>query len=215
MTIKNSLREIEKKTYMSYHQDGLLDIFVGIYALLFGIGIFLRTTTDFSTWFIIPAIFPAIMIPIWISAKKRVTMPRIGYVNFGVRGVNKMMAIFLGLMVAGLGAFMVFGFGAFRGEGWALTMRDFFISNSMLIIGIGALVVSSLFAYTMGLNRLYGYGLSIFVLFFTGYFIAIPFEYLLLTIGLVITISGCVLLMQFIRKYPLPQGDKVNAQESV
>jgi hypothetical protein len=212
MTKKNSLREIEKKTYMSYHQDGLLDIFIGIYVLLFGTGILLLTMTDFSTWFIIPAIFPAIMIPIWLSAKKRITMPRIGYVKFGVRGVNKMMAIFIGLMVFGLGAFMVFGLGASMGEGWALTLRDFFISNSMLIIGIGAAVVSSLFAYTMGLKRLYGYGLLIFVLFFTGYFITIPFEYLLVTIGFVIVISGFVLLMRFIRKYPLPQGDTNNVE---
>jgi hypothetical protein len=215
MPKNNSLREIEKKTYMSYHQDGLLDIFIGIYVLLFGIGISLMTLTEFSTWFIIPAIFPAIMIPLWISAKKRITMPRIGYVNFGVRGVNKMMAIFLGLMVAGLGVFMVFGLGASMGEGWALTLRDFFISNSMLIIGIGAVAVSSLFAYTMGLKRLYGYGLLIFVLFFTGHFITIPFEYLLSAIGFVIIITGSVLLIQFIRKYPLPQGDKINVRKSV
>ena len=209
------MRDIEKKTYMSYHQDGLLDIFIGIYVLLFGIGISLMTMTDFNMWFIIPAIFPAIMIPIWISAKKRITMPRIGYVNFGIRGVNKMMAIFIGLMVAGLGMFMVFGLGASIGEGWALTLRDFFISNSMLIIGIGAIAVTSLFAYTMGLKRLYGYGLLIFVLFFTGHFITIPFEYFLLTIGSVIIISGFVLLLQFIRKYPLPQGDKINVQDSI
>lgn len=212
MTQKNSLREIEKKTYMSYHQDGLLDIFIGIYVLLFGIGILLLTMTDFSTWFIIPAIFPAIMIPIWLSAKKRITMPRIGYVKFGVRGANKMMALFLGLMVAGLGVFMVFGLGASMGEGWALILRDFFISNSMIIIGIGSLAISSLFAYTMGLKRLYGYGLLIFVLFFTGYFITIPFEYLLVTIGFVIVVSGFVLLMRFIRKYPLPQGDTNNVE---
>ena len=200
---------------MSYHQDGLLDIFIGIYVLLFGIGISLMTMTDFNMWFIIPAIFPAIMIPIWISAKKRITMPRIGYVNFGIRGVNKMMAIFIGLMVAGLGVFMVFGLGTSMGEGWALTLRDFFISNSMLIISIGALIVSSLFAYTMGLKRLYGYGLLIFILFFTGHFITIPFEYFLLTIGFVIIISGFTLLLQFIRKYPLPQGDKINVQKSI
>jgi hypothetical protein len=215
VTNKNNLREIEKKTYMSYHQDGLLDIFVGVYILLFGLGILLLTMTDFSTWFVIPAIFPAIMIPIWISAKKRITMPRIGYVKFGVRGANKLMAIFLGLMVAGLGAFMVFGLGASMGEGWALTLRDFFISNSMIIIGIAVATISSLFAYTMGLKRLYGYGLLTLVLFFTGYFIVIPFEYFLVTIGLVIIISGFVLLMRFIRRYPLPQGDKINAQESV
>jgi hypothetical protein len=41
MVNNTSLREIEKKTYMSYHQDGLFDIFVGTYVLLFGIGIYL------------------------------------------------------------------------------------------------------------------------------------------------------------------------------
>jgi len=212
MTKKTSLREIEKKTYMSYNQDGLLDIFVGVYIILFGIGILLLTMTDFSTWFVIPAIFPAIMIPIWISAKKQITMPRIGYVKFRSGGANRLTAIFIGLMVAGLGTFAIFTFSA--SEGWALTLMDLIVSNSMIIIGVGAAIISSLFAYTMGLKRLYGYGLLTFVLFITGYFVAIPFEYFLVTIGLVIVISGFVLLMQFIRKYPLPQGDKIIAQES-
>jgi hypothetical protein len=212
-----SLKEVEKRTYMSYHQDGLLDIFVGIYVLLFGLGILLRTVGDFGTWFIIPAIFPAVMVPIWISAKRRITMPRIGYVKFGVRSAGKLMALLLGLMVAGagLGAFMAFSFTSSQGQGWALAFRELMISYAMIIIGIVAASVSSLFGYTMGLKRLYAYGLLIFVLFSIGYFIPFPFEYILLTIGLVITINGFVLLMQFIRKYPLPQGDETYAKKSL
>jgi hypothetical protein len=53
------------------------------------------------------------------------------------------------------------------------------------------------------------------VLFFTGYFVAVPFEYLLVTIGLVIIINGFVLLMRFIRKHPLTQGDKKIVEESL
>jgi hypothetical protein len=211
---KTSLREIEKKTYMSYHQDGLIDIFVGIYVLLFGLGILLLTVTDFSTWFAIPAIFPAIMIPVWISAKKRITMPRIGYVKLGSRVANKLMAIFIGLMVAGLGVFMVFTF-ASRTQTWASVLRDLLISNGMIIIGISAATISSLFAYIMGLNRLYAYGLLILVLFFAGYFITIPFEYILVTIGLAVIINGFVLLTRFIRKYPLTPGDKKIVEESL
>jgi len=214
MNKRMSLKEVEKRTYMSYHQDGLLDIFVGVYVLLFGLGILLMTVTDFSTWFVIPAIFPAVMVPIWVSVKKRITMPRIGYVKFGSRGANKLMAIFIGLMVAGLGVFMVFTF-ASRSQGWALTLRNLIISNGMIIIGIGAAAISSLFAYTMGLNRLYVYGLLTLALFFAGHFITIPFGYFLLTIGLVIIINGFVLLMQFIRKYPLPQGDEANVEKSL
>jgi hypothetical protein len=211
MNRKMSLREVERRTYMSYHQDGLLDIFVGVYVLLFALGILLMTVTDFSTWFVIPAIFPAVMVPIWVSAKKQITMPRIGYVKFGSRGANKLMAIFIGVLVAGLGAFAVFTFAS--SQGWALTLRNLIISNGMIIIGIGAAVISSLFAYTMGLNRLYAYGLLTLVLFLAGHFITIPFGYFLLTIGLVIVINGFVLLMRFIRKYPLPQGDQVNVEK--
>ena len=210
-----SLKEVEKRTYMSYHQDGLLDIFVGIYVLLFGLGILLRTVGDFSTWFIIPAIFPAVMVPIWVSAKRRITMPRIGYVKFGVRGAGKFMALLLGLVVAGagLGTFMAFSFAS--SQGWALAFRNLMISYAMIIIGIVAASVSSLFGYTMGLKRLYAYGLLIFVLFFAGYFIPFPFEYILLTIGLVITINGFVLLIRFIRKYPITQSDRTIAEKSL
>ena len=198
---------------MSYHQDGLIDIFVGVYVLLFALGILLMTVTEFSTWFVIPAIFPAIMVPIWISAKKRITMPRIGYVKFGSRGANKLTAVFLGLMVAGLGAFMVFSFSS--SQAWALTLRNLIISNGMIIIGISAAAISSLFAYTMGLKRLYAYGLLALVLFLAGHFVTILFAYFLLTIGLTIIINGFVLLIGFIRKYPLSQGDETNVKKSL
>ena len=211
---ESSLKEIEKKTYMSYHQDGLIDIFVGVYILLFGSGILLKSVTDFTTWFVIPAIFPAIMVPIWISVKKQITMPRIGYVKFRSGGANKLTVIFIGLLVSGLGVFMAFTF-ASTTQAWASALRDLIVSYSMIIIGIGAATISSLFAYTMGLKRLYAYGLLSLVLFFTGHFITIPFEYLLLTIGLAIIINGFVLLIQFIRKYPLSPGDKTIAEKSL
>jgi hypothetical protein len=210
---ETSLREVEKRTYISYHQDGLIDIFVGTYVLLFASGILLFTMADFNTGFVIPAIFPAIMVPIWISAKKQITMPRIGYVKFRNKGANRLMAVFLGLMVFGLGAFAVFTFAS--SQGWALTLRNLITSNGMIIIGIGSASIASLFAYTMGLKRLYTYGLLTLALFLTGHFITIPFEYILVTIGLVILVNGFVLLMQFIRRYPLTQGDMAIAKESL
>ena len=124
------------------------------------------------------------------------------------------MAVFLGLGVAGFGVFMVFGLGASMDQGWAVTFRNLIIPNGMIIIGIGAASISSLFAYTMGLKRLYAYGLLVLALSFTGHFTAIPFGYMLLAIGLVIIINGFVILMRFTRKYPLPQGDKTNVKKS-
>ena len=38
MSDKINLKEIEKKVYLSYHQDGLLDLFLGMAIIFFGIG---------------------------------------------------------------------------------------------------------------------------------------------------------------------------------
>ena len=67
----------------------------------------------------------------------------------------------------------------------------------------------------MGLKRLYAYGLLTLALFFTGHYVIIPFAYLLVIIAFAIIINGSVLLMRFIRKYPLAQGDDTNAEESL
>lgn len=200
-----NLKEVEKRTYITYHQDGLIDIFIGTYVLLFAIAILVNNILDLSTWFVIPAIFPALMIPIWMSIKKRITIPRIGYVKFKAGGTNRMMALFLGLMIAGIGMFFIFGFSST--QSWALSLREIIISNSMVFIGISGFLIASLFGYTIGLKRLYAYGLLTLILFTTVHFIAFPFEYVLLSIGLTIIAYGLILLMQFTNRYPITIGE--------
>ncbi len=211
MTKQDTLREVEKKAYMSYHQDGLLDIVIGFYAVAFGLGIVADKILGFSFAAIMPAILIAIVLPIWIQAKRKITMPRIGFVKFGARGSNKLFAIFLGLMVAGLGVFFVFTLATVQNgrPAWIDTLFQY----GMIWIGLGSAVIASMFAYTMGLKRLYGYGLLTFALFASGHFISVPFEYLLLAIGSVIIASGATLLVQFIRRYPLPKGAQANVSQ--
>lgn len=210
MTEQNTLREIEKKTYMSYHQDGLLDIVIGLYALAFGLGIVVDQILDINFAVIYPGIMIAIVLPIWIAAKRKITMPRIGYVNIGTKGSNKIFALFLGLAVAGLGVFFLFTMMTFQ-NGRPEWIETILFQYGMVWIGLGAAVIGSMFAYTMGLKRLYGYGLLTLALFVVGYFLAVPFEYLLLFIGGVVMACGVALLVQFIHKYPLQKGASDNA----
>ena len=205
MTKQNTLREIEKKTYMSYHQDGLIDIIIGLYALTFGLGIIADQLLDINFAVIIPGIMVAIMLPIWIAAKRKITMPRIGYVNIGTKGSNKLFALFTGLLVAGLGFFFLFTMMTLQ-NGRPEWIETILFQYGMIWIGLGAAVIGSLFAYTMGLKRLYGYGLLTLALFATGYFLNFPFQYLLLLIGSIIIASGVALLIQFIQRYPLKKG---------
>lgn len=200
-----NLREVEKRTYSSYHQDGIIDIFIGTYIILFATSILVNNILDLSTWFVIPAIFPALIVPVWMALKKRITIPRIGYVKFKATGVNKLTSLFIGTLVAGVFAFFLFAFGST--QTWALELRNIVTQNGMLLIGLGAFIISSLFGYTIGLKRLYAYGALALALFGLLQFITFPFEYILFAIGLIIITCGIILLTRFVQKYPKTSGE--------
>ena len=209
MTKEPNLKEIERKAYMSYHQDGLLDIFAGLYILGFALGILMETLWEFGFGVIMPAILIVTVLPVWIEAKRKITMPRIGYVNFGTRGANKLTAVFIGTLVAGLGAFFIFTFATFQGE--SRQLLDTIVENGMLIIGFGTFVVCSIFGYSMGLKRLYVYGLLAAITLAIGHFAGIFFAYIMLALGLTVMVTGSALLMNFVKKYPL-KGDRAIAE---
>jgi len=152
---------------------------------------------------ILPGSFIAVAVSIWVAAKRRITMLRIGFVNFGTRGATKLTAIFIGMMVAGLGAF--FAFTLFQGgpSPW----RDIVFQNGLIITGIGSLAVCVLFGYSIGLKRLYGYGMLALIALVIGHFAGIFFAYILIALGATVVVTGVALLVSFVRKYPL-QGDK-------
>ncbi len=206
MNREPNLKEIERRAYTSYHEDGLLDIFVGAYVLGFGLGIFIDTVWELGFGAIMPAILIATILPIWIAAKRKITMPRIGFVKFGPSGgTTKFMALFIGLAVAGLGVSVVFTL-AFSQSGLHQWL-DLIFQNGMIIVGSGSLAVCILFGYSMGLKRLYAYGLLALISLVVGHFAGIPFAYILVALGTTVMVAGIALLIGFVRKYPL-QGDK-------
>jgi len=208
MTKEPNLKEIERKAYMSYHQDGLLDIFAGLYILGFGLGIFMQIIWDFSFGIILPAILITTVLPIWVAGKRKITMPRIGFVNFGTRGANKLTAVFIGTMVAGLFAFLAFTFAT--SQSGLRQWLDLIVQNGMLIVGFGSLAVCALFGYAMGLKRLYAYGIVAAISLVIGHFMGIFFGYIIMALGTTVMAVGFVLLTNFVRKYPL-KGDKAIA----
>ena len=74
MTEKIDLREIEKKAWTAYFQDGLWDIFIASMMLTMAI----RTLTD-NAWLTL-GMFTGV--PILVIGKKFITIPRLGLVKF-------------------------------------------------------------------------------------------------------------------------------------
>jgi hypothetical protein len=209
VTKEPNLKEIERRAYIAYHQDGLLDIFAGLFILGWGLGILMDILWESSFGAIMPAILIATVLPIWIAAKRKITMSRIGYVNLGTRGSNKIFALFLGLMVAGLGVFFAFTFATYQGG--SRQWLDLIVQNGMLIMGFGTLAVCTLFGYSMGLKRLYAYGLLAAIALLVGHLVGIFFAYILIALGTTVMVAGFALLIGFVRKYPL-KGDKAIAK---
>jgi hypothetical protein len=134
-------------------------------------------------------------------------MPRIGFVNFGIRGASKITALFIGLMVVGLGFFFVFTLAA--SQSGLRQWLDIILQNGTLIVGFGSLAVCFLFGYSMGLKRLYAYGLIAVIALVIGHFMGIFFAYILLALGLMVMVTGFALLIGFVRKYPLQGGKAI------
>lgn len=198
MNGKPNLKEIQRKAYTSYHQDGLIDIFASIYIVVFAGGILMDFLWDFSFGVILPGILLVLLLPLWIAAKRRLTVPRIGFVNFGTKGKAN-LAIFIGLTALGVGFLFIFALI----EGSSAPWLNFIIENGMIVIGLASLTVCCLFGYALGLQRLYAYGLLALVFFSIGHVMSIFFAYIVLALGIMVAAYGVNLLVRFTRKYPL------------
>jgi len=115
-----SLKEAEQKVFVSAFADGLWDIMIGCFFLIFAIGPFLsRSLGDFWS--------SAVFVPFWALAylvawviRKHVVRPRIGVVRFGpwrkvrlIRFLVAMLVVFT--MTFALGIFSALRFGTVPG----------------------------------------------------------------------------------------------------
>ncbi|MCW4015932.1 MAG: hypothetical protein NWF06_06145 [Candidatus Bathyarchaeota archaeon] len=193
MNQKINIKEIARKAYTSYHQDGILDISISSIILAFAIMMF----TDMP-W--LGGISSVLAMSFYAGAKKTFTVPRIGYVKFPQQRVKR---INIGLFVLGLLSFAVamMAFVQTTGEG-APSWLMFLIENYMLTIGAIGTCLFLLAGYSFRTNRMYTYALLTAVLFVFGHFIYFPLQYYLTVLGITILAYGLAMLVRFIRKYP-------------
>jgi hypothetical protein len=197
---KINLKELERKAYLSYHQDGILDIFVGFSILLF------------SLWALIDmpylaGAFIAVFTPLYAQVKKQITVPRLGYVKFAPSRTAKIQKNILVLVIAGVLAFIPGVLLFVTTEQGILAPIQFLVDYGLIVIGIAGMTLLAIVAYISELRRLYAYSALFFAISTCGYFLSIPLVYYPMTLGAVILLSGAYLLTRFIHMYPLPTGE--------
>lgn len=192
MSKKINMKEIERKAYTSYHQDGLVDISIAFVILAFGLIIIAELPWG--------GIIGIAAVSFYAGAKRILTVPRIGYVKFPKQRTQRITAVtlILGILafVAGIVAFV-----QTTGQGtpaWLL----FLIENYMLTIGIIVAALFLLAAYAFRTKRMYAYALLALVMFVAGHFIFFPLQYYLILFGGTIMAFGLAIMTRFVRKYP-------------
>jgi hypothetical protein len=199
------LKNLERKAYLSYHQDGILDFFIGFNILLFGLWIL-------ADMVYLAGAFVAISTPIYAQMKKQITMPRLGYVKFAPSRTAKSQKTILLLVIAGFLAFIPGVFLFVTTDMGIQAPIQFLIDYGMIVIGVAGMVLITAVAYLTELRRLNAYAVLFLVLFMSGHFLSYPFAYYLIALGTTILVSGAYLLINFQRRYPLHLGDEMHVQ---
>jgi hypothetical protein len=178
-------RELRKQYARTFHNDGLLDFFVGWAFVSAGIYLLTSLTVfSFAGW-----------MPIFLIApiKKRYVIPRFGYAKF-----SKPVDIPRPILI-GAGAVILVG-----------TLLITFLGNlgSRTPIIIGMLGLALLGALEKGFNRVTVYAIFIPVFFVIGFGLDILSPALVILTGGVLMALGVYLFVTFLQKYPLETGQE-------
>lgn len=194
MTEEIDLKQIEKKAYTSYHQDGLIDIMIGI-ALLFFIFCML-----IELFWMGGVIVPTLLF-VYIGAKQKLTIPRIGMVKFGVKGKSRMyviMGVFMVMAFVGLLFAMMFAVPSTR-EWIGLILSSYY---NLIIAGVGG-GLTLMLSISTGIKRFYFYATLILGLFIIAQLFSVDLLFSASTIGISFLVLGVITLIRFLRENPI------------
>lgn len=200
MSQEHDFKKLQQRTYQSYHQDGLIDIIIGLAMIGFGLMLaFDSSVFIFMSW--MPIIF-------YVPFKNRITVPRIGYVKFSSSNLRLAMALGTGLLVmlfiVGLYLFAVSDNISFQVREWL--GQYLWLGGLVAVCFLGTALLT-------GITRFYAYAGLILLIFSVGTWLAIQPFFIVITSGLLIEITGVWLLVRFLVKYPLNSGESTHESQ--
>lgn len=185
----SDLKVLERRIATRYMEDGFWDMYLGLMALAFGLTILLDVSY-------LTGIMVAVGFALQRTGKGLVTFPRIGYIKLRQARKTGMVSILSGVLILGLMIFMLFMLGEDN------PLRAFVLQNMLFFIAFiwgGAIALAAL---ALNVRRFYFYALLIFSAVIFSDFVGSLGLNLALAGGLII-LAGLVVMLQFIRKYPI------------
>ena len=197
MSYELNMKEIERQVYLSYSEDGLVDIAIGVVITAWG----LMLTQEPSG---LIGLLGLLGMGVWYFGKRLITIPRIGVIEPSPKMERKLSNMAIFLVVLGLVVFA--GILLSRAAG-SLVISDYSLAILGLVLAGGVALV----AYLLNAARIYLYAVILFASFAGGEILAksvTTFDAFALSVilgGALILLSGIIVLVRFMRKYPRQQ----------
>lgn len=182
----------KKEAYWLYHNDGLLEIFAGLLFLMFGVSILAG-----MPW--LAAIFPPTLWPVWQSARKRITLPRIQESELISESQIKRqlaMMVILFTITAGLGFVVMLSFVGSAYFGLFQWLKEYYL------IVLGFLISGGISAtgLILGVQRFQLYALLSILVFLIGYLVGLGLPVSMIILAGVMFLGGLVVFVRFMSK---------------
>lgn len=203
-----------RKAYMSYQNDGVLDVFIGWC-------IFLAGLLMFTEIFWMAGAYVALIAPMFLSFKESVTVPRLGSDELD-EAAGRKIANLSAAFIAGMITFALLGLvvlvllvGARSSSG----------AGALLLPAAGGIVAVvvlggfALLGYLFRAPRWYAYGALAVVLSALAWATGVELPWIIMAVGALIALTGSVYLFRFLRSHPSlpisqrPNGSKLPAIE--
>jgi hypothetical protein len=222
MSTQLDLKEIERKAFRSTYQDGLWDILYGLMVVCMSFYLYRPADGNSPMNIILMVLMFSVVYGLFVAGKKYLTLPRMGQVRFGAmrKQKNRTLAIILAVFILiHVGIVGLTAFGWLSPEA-STKLNDFLnkpgsnLSGLLVVAAIGSLIVGTSFiviAYFKDFPRGYYIAVMMALAVFLMIYLNQPVHSLI--IGGLIILPGLVLLVRFLKTYPLQRKDPSHEEE--
>ncbi len=192
MRNNSDLKQIEKKLYCYFYQDGLLELITGLLIVTIFLG------GIFEGAYLV-GIYPALAFGIWKTVREKITLPRIGYAEFSaerkkrIQGEHRVFLIFLSVvLLIGAALFLFYSKSSNTGIPSNVLPFGFIIALALVILG-----------YFKQIRRFFIFAALILLAVSIDHVFQHKNQYLFGFSGLILSVYGVVTLIRLILHRPI------------
>ena len=191
MNQSKQLNTIERKIFRTYTNDGLADLFIGLWFALAGV----LLLTDQAAFIGLSAL-PVLL---YIPAKKQLIVPRMGEVRFSKKRKKQLSGIGISSIIIGIAMLLIIVLILKKGSMRKLTTQYDNIAFGFIIVTLVCLV-----GILIDNRRFYLYA----VIGFIAFTLINNIPIVLLSYGVLILLTGGILLVRFLINNPIDNDEK-------